>query len=578
MPMETRGVLATPDPITRGLTIWTSNQGPHGFRNEIASAFGLGQNQVRAIAPEVGGGFGCKFGAYHEDFIAAALALKLNRPVKWIETRSEHFLATNHGRNQWGEFEVGADREGRIQALRGRVLLDSGAYPKALDLAWCTWVMSTGPYEVPNLDYVVEGVYTNTGANGAYRGAGRPEATFYLERLMDLIADEAGLDPAEVRRVNFITPDKFPYTTLSGEQYDTGEYEKPLDRALELVAYQRLRQEQNELRKQGRYLGIGLASYVEICGFGPWESSTVRVEPGGEVTIFTGISPHGQGQETTFAQLAADYIGANFDKVIVHHGDTGNTAHGNGTGGSRGLAVGGAALVLSLNQIRAKANRIAGHLLEAAPEDIELVDGRYRVKGVPTTGATLAEIAKAAYGDNLAEDIDAGLESTDFFKPADETFPFGTHVAVVEVFPETGEVQLLRYLSVDDCGNIISPTLVTGQVHGGLAQGIGLALWEELRYDDNGELLTGTLNDYAIPKADGFPTFETHHTTTTTPINPLGAKGIGEAATIGATPTATNAVIDALSAFGITHLDIPFTPEKVWTAIQEAQRQPQAAD
>jgi carbon-monoxide dehydrogenase large subunit len=578
MPMETRGVLAAPDPITRGLTIWTSNQGPHGFRNEIASAFGLGQNQVRAIAPEVGGGFGCKFGAYHEDYIAAAMALKLNRPVKWIETRSEHFLATNHGRNQWGEFEVGADRAGRIQALRGRVLLDSGAYPKALDLAWCTWVMSTGPYEVPNLDYVVEGVYTNTGANGAYRGAGRPEATFYLERLMDLIADEAGLDPAEVRRVNFIAPDKFPYTTLSGERYDTGEYEKPLDRALELIDYQRLRQEQDDLRQQGRYLGIGLASYVEICGFGPWESSTVRVEPGGEVTIFTGISPHGQGQETTFAQLAADYIGADFDKVIVHHGDTGNTAHGNGTGGSRGLAVGGAALVLSLNQIRAKANRVAGHLLEAAPEDIELVDGRYRVKGVPTTGATLAEIASAAYGGSLPEEIDAGLESTDFFKPADETFPFGTHVAVVEVFPETGEVKLLRYLSVDDCGNIISPMLVTGQVHGGLAQGIGLALWEELRYDDNGELLTGTLNDYALPKADGFPAFETHHTTTTTPINPLGAKGIGEAATIGATPTAANAVIDALSAFGITHLDIPFTPEKVWKAIQGTQDRPQAAD
>jgi CO/xanthine dehydrogenase Mo-binding subunit len=498
--------------------------------------------------------------------------------VKWIETRSEHFLATNHGRNQWGEFEVGADRDGRIQALRGRVLLDSGAYPKALALAWCTWVMSTGPYEIPNLDYVVEGVYTNTGANGAYRGAGRPEATFYLERLMDLIADEGGLDPAEVRRVNFIAPDKFPYTTLSGEQYDTGEYEKPLDRALELVDYQGLRREQAELRRQGRYLGIGLASYVEICGFGPWESATVRVEPGGEVTIFTGISPHGQGQETTFAQLAADYIGADFDRVIVHHGDTGNTPHGNGTGGSRGLAVGGAALVLSLNQIQAKARRIAAHMLEAAVEDIELVDGTYRVKGVPTTGATLAEIAKLAYGDGLPADIDAGLDATEFFKPADETFPFGTHVAVVEVFPETGEVKLLRYVSVDDCGNIISPMLVTGQVHGGLAQGIGLALWEELRYDDGGELLTGTLNDYALPKADGFPNFETHHTTTTTPINPLGAKGIGEAATIGATPTATNAVIDALSAFGVTHLDIPFTPEKVWKAIQEAQSPSQAAD
>lgn len=571
MPMETRGVVAAPDPITRGLTIWTSNQGPHGFRNEIAAAFGLGQNQVRAIAPEVGGGFGCKFGAYHEDFIAAALALRLNRPVKWIETRSEHFLATNHGRNQWGEFEVGADESGKIQALRARIVLDSGAYPKALALAWCTWVMSTGPYEVPNLDYVVEGVYTNTGANGAYRGAGRPEATFYLERLMDLIADEGGLDPAEVRRVNFIQPDKFPYTTLSGEQYDTGEYEKPLDRALELAGYQQLRAEQARLREEGRYLGIGLASYVEICGFGPWESATVRVEPGGEVTIFTGISPHGQGQETTFAQLASDYIGADFEKVVVHHGDTGNTSHGNGTGGSRGLAVGGAALVLSLDKVKEKAKRISAHTLEAAADDIELIDGRYRVKGMPTGGQTLADVAQAAYGGGLPADIDAGLESTDFFSPADETFPFGTHVAVVEVFPETGEVKLLRYLSVDDCGTIISPLLVTGQVHGGLAQGIGLALWEELRYDDGGELLTGTLNDYAIPKADGFPEFETHHTTTTTPINPLGAKGIGEAATIGATPTATNAVIDALSAFGITHLDIPFTPEKVWTAIQGAR-------
>jgi carbon-monoxide dehydrogenase large subunit len=578
MPMETRGTVAAPDPITRGLTVWTSNQGPHGFRNEIARAFGLGQNQVRAIAPEVGGGFGCKFGAYHEDYITAALALMLQRPVKWIETRSEHFLATNHGRNQWGEFDVGADADGRIQALRARVVLDSGAYPKELALAWCTWVMSTGPYEIPNVDYVVEGVYTNTGANGAYRGAGRPEATFYLERLMDLIADQGGLDPAEVRRVNFIAPDKFPYTTLSGERYDTGEYEKPLDRALELIDYQRLRQEQARLRQEGRYLGIGLASYVEICGFGPWESSTVRVEPGGEVTIFTGISPHGQGQETTFAQLAADYIGADFDKVVVHHGDTGNTAHGNGTGGSRGLAVGGAALVLSLNQVKEKASRIAAHGLEAAADDIELVDGTYRVKGVPSGGLRLPEIAALAYGDGLPPEIDAGLESTDFFKPADETFPFGTHVAVVEVFPETGEVKLLRYLSVDDCGTIISPMLVTGQVHGGLAQGIGLVLWEELLYSDDGELLTGTLNDYALPKADGFPTFETHHTTTTTPINPLGAKGIGEAATIGATPTATNAVIDALSTFGITHLDIPFTPEKVWKAIQEGRGTAQAAD
>jgi aerobic carbon-monoxide dehydrogenase large subunit len=577
MPMEPRGIVAAPDPVTRGLTIWTSNQGPHGFRNEIAAGLGLAQNQVRAIAPEVGGGFGCKFGVYQEDWVVAATAWTMKRPIKWIETRSEHFLATNHGRNQWGEFEVGADAEGRIQALRARIVLDSGAYPKALGLAWCTWVMSTGPYEVPNLDYVVEGVYTNTTCNGAYRGAGRPEATFYLERLMDLIADEGGLDPVQVRRVNFIPPDKFPYTTLSGEHYDTGEYEKPLDKALEVSGYAALRREQSDLRQQGRYLGIGLASYVEICGFGPWESSTVRVEPGGEVTIFTGISPHGQGQETTFAQLAADYIGADFDKVIVHHGDTGNTSHGNGTGGSRGLAVGGAALVLSLDKVREKAVRIAAHKLEAAAADVELAEGRYRVKGVPAGGLTLPEVAKEAYGGSLPEEIDAGLESTDFFKPADETFPFGTHIAVVEVFPETGQVKLVKFVSVDDCGNIVSPLLVTGQVHGGVAQGIGLALWEELSYDASGELLTGTLNDYALPKASGFPTFETHHTTTPTPINPLGAKGIGEAATIGSTPAVANAVVDALSHWGIHHLDIPAVPEKVWRAIEGAQGA-QAAD
>ena len=371
--------------------------------------------------------------------------------------------------------------------------------------------MSTGPYEIPNLDYVVEGVYTNTMANGAYRGAGRPEAAYYLERLIDLIADEGGLDPVEVRRVNFIQPDKFPYTTLSGEHYDTGEYEKPLDQGAGAGRLRpAARRSRRELRKQGRYLGIGLASYVEICGFGPWESATVRVEPSGDVTIFTGISPHGQGQETTFAQLAADYIGADFERVVVHHGDTGNTAQGNGTGGSRGLAVGGAALVaLARTRSRRRRSGSPPTCWRRRPTDIELAEGKYRVKGVPTGGLTLAEIAEQAYGGGLPDDIDAGLESTDFFSPADETFPFGTHVAVVEVFPETGEVKLLRYLSVDDCGTIISPMLVTGQVHGGLAQGIGLALWEELHYDDGGELLTGTLNDYAVPKATGFPPFET---------------------------------------------------------------------
>ncbi|MEZ4532229.1 MAG: xanthine dehydrogenase family protein molybdopterin-binding subunit [Thermomicrobiales bacterium] len=570
VPLEPRGIVATPDPITRGVTIWVSNQGPHGYRNEIARTFGLAQNQVRVIAPEVGGGFGAKFGVYPEDWTIIATAMKLNRPIKWIETRSEHFLSTNHGRNQIADFEAGCDENGRITALRARVCLDLGAYPKGLGLAWSTWVMSTGPYNIPNLDYVVEGVFTNTMANGAYRGAGRPEAAFYLERVMDLLADAAGLEPEVLRRVNFLQPDQFPYTTLSGERYDTGEYEKPLDKAIESSDYAALRKEQAELREQGRYIGIGLGSYVEICGFGPWESSTVRVEPSGDVTLFTGISPHGQGQETTFAQMAADIIGADFEKVILHHGDTGNTPQGNGTGGSRGLAVGGAALLVSLNKIKEKAIQIAANNLEASVDDIELVDGKYQVKGVPSKGLTLGQISRIAYGGKLPDGMESGLETTNFFSPEDETFPFGTHIAVVEVFPETGEVKLIKYVSVDDIGNIISPMLVTGQVHGGLAQGIGLALWEEVHYDSNGEILTGTLNDYALPKAEGFPMFETYHTTTTTPINPLGAKGIGEASTIGATPTAANAVIDALEPWGITHLDLPFTPEKVWRAINSA--------
>jgi len=571
VPMEPRGVAAAIDPVTRGLTVWTSTQAPHWNRNAIAKNLGLNQNQVRCIAPEVGGGFGQKIGAYYEDYLVSAIAYTLKRPAKWIETRSENMLASSHGRNQWCDIEAAADENGKILALRAQVVVDIGAYPKGLDLGNSTFIMSTGCYDIPAIDYTVLSVYTNTGANGAYRGAGRPEAAYYIERVADLVADATGLDPVEVRRVNFIQPDQFPFDTLAGVQYDTGEYEKPLNKALALTNYEELRREQAELRKQGRYIGIGLASYVEICGFGPYESATVRVEPSGAVTIFTGISPHGQGQETTFSQMAADELGADFDAIEVHHGDTGNTPQGNGTMGSRGLAVGGAALMLSLKKIQEKAKRIAAHLLEAAVEDIELEDGKYRVKGVPGQGLTLADIAAKAYSGSLPSDFDAGLETTDFFRPSDATFPFGTHIAVVEVLPETGELKFLRYVSVDDCGPIMSPMLVTGQVHGGLAQGIGQALFEEMQYDESGELITGTLNDYVFPRAAFFPEFETHHTTTPTYINPMGVKGIGEAATIGATPATANAVIDALEPWGITHMDIPCTPQKIWSAIQAAE-------
>jgi carbon-monoxide dehydrogenase large subunit len=579
VPMEPRGVVATRDAVTGGLIVWTSTQAPHWNRNAIAKALGLSQAQVRCIAPEVGGGFGQKIGTYPEDYVVSAAAWHLGRPVKWIETRSENMLSSSHGRNQWADMEAAADESGKILALRAHVWVDCGGYPKGLDLGNSTWIMATGCYDIPALDYVVEGVYTNTGGNGAYRGAGRPEAAYYIERVIDLVADAAGLDPVDVRRRNFIQPEQFPFRTLTNQRYDSGEYEKPLDKALELTDYEGLRRQQAEWREQGRYLGIGMASYVEICGFGPYESSTVRVEPSGDVSIFTGISPHGQGQETTFAQMAHDAIGADFESVVVHQGDTSNSPQGNGTMGSRGLAVGGAALMISLNKIKDKAKRIAAHMLEAAVEDIELEDGTYRVRGVPEGGVTLADIADLAYSDDLPDDIDAGLETTDFFRPSDTTFPFGTHIAVVEVLPETGEIKWHRYVSVDDCGPIISPMLVTGQVHGGLAQGIGQALLEDMHYDETGELITGTLNDYTVPKAHHFPAFESHHTETPTDVNPMGVKGIGEAATIGATPATANAVIDALEPFGITHVDVPLTPQKIWKAIKEAMAgASQAAD
>jgi aerobic carbon-monoxide dehydrogenase large subunit len=467
--------------------------------------------------------------------------------------------------------EAAADKNGKIQALRMRIVQDIGSYPRDTGNMDLTCLMGVGCYDIPAVEQEATGVYTNTMAVGAYRGAGRPEAAYYIERVIDLIADETGLDPAEVRRVNFIPPDKFPYVTAAGERYDTGEYEKALNKALEVSGYQDLRKEQEQARQQGRYLGIGLASYVEICGFGPFDSSTVRVDPSGAVRVFTGISPHGQGQETTFSQLVVDNLGAEFDNVFVHHGDTGNTPEGKGTMGSRGLAVGGGALMMSIEKVKEKAQKIAAHMLEVSADDIEFGDGKYRVKGSPDRGVTLDEVAKTAYSGNLPEGMDPGLESTDYFAPPDEVFPFGTHVAVVEVIPDTGEVKLVKYFSIDDCGPRMSPMLVEGQVHGGLAQGIAQALYEEMHYDTGGNLLTGSLMDYSIPKAHQLITFTVDKTETTTPINPLGVKGIGEAATIGSTPAVANAVVDALEPFGINHLDVPLTPQKVWQAIQDAQ-------
>ncbi len=571
-PMEPRAVAAAPDPLTRGVTVWSSTQAPHNNRNTLAQALGLSHGQVRVVAPEVGGGFGAKIGAYPEDIILAAIALHLHRPVKWYETRSEHFIATNQGRGQIAYYELAATKDGRVLGMKAKVIQDLGGYPKVMLLAPLTAMMSVGVYDIPNVAVETYSVCTNKTPIGAYRGAGRPEAAYYIERMMDLLARKLGKDPAEIRRINYIPPDKFPYQTPTGAHYDSAEYEKSLNKALEVSRYHEWRQKQQELRQQGRYIGIGLATYTEICGFGPYESASIRVEPTGAVIAYTGTSPHGQGLETALAQIIADEIGADFEQIVVLHGDTQSVPEGVGTMGSRSLAVGGGAMLLAAQRIREKAMRIAAHLLEAAVEDIEFADGKYRVKGAPDRSLTLAQIAQAAYGPGLPPDIEPGLVVTDYYAPPGTLFPFGTHVAVVEVMPDTGEVKILQYVSVDDCGPRINPLLVEGQVHGGLAQGIAQALYEEVRYDENGQILSGTFMDYAVPKASMLPNYITDETVTPSPLNPLGAKGIGEAATIGSTPTIANAVMDALAPFGIEHLDIPLAPEKIWRAIQAAKQ------
>lgn len=571
IPMEPRGVLAQPDALSGGLTVTTSTQNPHTVRRQIAATLRLPEIAVRVVAPEVGGGFGVKISAYPEDMICAALALRLNRPIKWIETRGESLSSTHHGRAQVADVEVAARRDGTITGLRMRLLADLGAYPRDAEIAPLTgWLMS-GVYAYDNVDLEIRAVYTNTMAVGAYRGAGRPEAAYYVERVVDLLAAELDLDPVEIRRKNFIPPERFPYATPTGPIYDSGDYDKALRAALEAANYEGLRAEQGRLRAEGKLAGVGIATFTEICGFGPYDSATVRVEPTGVVTVATGISPHGQGQETSFAQIVADRLGVSMDDVVVVHGDTARTPQGIGTMGSRGMAVGGSALYRSLDIIEDKALKIAAHLLEAAPEDVAFEEGRFGVKGVPDRALALKELAGAAYSGDLPDEIGTGLEATDYFSPPGVTFPFGADVVALEVDAETGEVSLRSYVAVDDCGRVVSPLLVDGQVHGGLAQGIAQALYEEVVYDAEGQLLTGSLMDYAIPRAESLPLFTNIRTETPTPLNPLGAKGIGELATIGSTPAVVNAVMDALALLGIRHLDMPLRPERIWRAIEDAR-------
>jgi carbon-monoxide dehydrogenase large subunit len=576
--LEPRSVIAQFDRGFGKMTLWSTTQIPHLLRTQLAVGLGFPEHSIRVIAPEVGGGFGSKLNVYAEEFLTAHLSRTLGRPVKWTADRSEGFLATTHGRDQLNEVEVGVDGEGRLLGMRVRMLQDLGAYHQLLTpvVPTLTVLMLPGCYRLPNLEVHLSGVFTNKTPTDAYRGAGRPEATFLIERVMDHIAAELNLDPAEVRRRNFIAADDFPATTATELVYDSGDYESALDRLLELADYAGLRREQEERRARGKVMGIGLSTYVEICGIGPsaalpaggWEACTVEVRRTGAVVVKTGISPHGQGQETTFAQIVADRLGVSIEAVEIAHGDTDYVPEGIGTFGSRGLAVGGAALSLALDTIRAKVKKFAAHLLEAHEEDIEYEGDRLEIKGAPDRFVTLEDVIGAAYlATDLPEGVEPGLAATHFFEPPNFTFPFGAHLCVVDIDPETGEPTLRRYVGVDDCGNVINPMIVDGQLHGGIAQGIAQALFEEAVYDRNGQLVTGTLMDYALPKASYLPNYELHRMTTQTPVNPLGAKGIGEAGTIGSTPCVMNAIVDALSPYGVRHLEMPARPEKIWRAM-----------
>jgi carbon-monoxide dehydrogenase large subunit len=592
--IEPRASLAAYNPGTGEYTLYTTSQNPHVHRlMHAAFILGIPEHKLRVVSPDVGGGFGSKIFPYPEEAAVLVAARRVGRPVKWTARRTESFLMDAHGRDHETEAEMAFDAEGRVLGLRVRTLANMGAYLSLFAPAIPTYLYGTllsGQYRIPAIHCHVTGVFTNTTPVDAYRGAGRPEASYILERLMDLAAEEFGVDPADLRRKNFIPKDAFPYATPVALVYDSGNYEEAFQKALELADYWNFRKEQAELRAKGRYLGIGLACYIEACGIAPskvvgqlgaqaglWESALVRVAPTGKVEVYTGSHSHGQGHETAFSQVVADLLGVSLEDVEIIHGDTGRIPFGMGTYGSRSAPVGLSAVVRAVEKVLEKARRIAAHLLEVAPEDLEYREGRFEVKGVPGKTKSFQEVALQAYlAHNLPEGMEPGLEANAFFDPSNFVFPFGTHVAVVEVFPETGEVKLLRYVAVDDCGPQINPLLVKGQVEGGVVQGIAQALLEEGVYDENGQLLTASYMEYAMPRAVHIPRIEHGYTVTPSPVNPLGVKGIGEAGTIASAQAVVNAVMDALKPFGVRHLDMPLTPEKIWRAIRE--RTPVAAD
>jgi carbon-monoxide dehydrogenase large subunit len=575
VPMETNGIFAVP--TDGGLTCWVSHQAPHAIHGAYAPMLGLDPANLRVVCPWVGGGFGPKAAPYVEHLITAAAALKLDRPVKWIATRSEDMVSLVQGRDYVMTARLGIKNDGKIVGLDGSVVASAGAYPAlGAILPMLTQMMSVGVYEIPRVRFKTAGVLTNNTTIGAYRGAGRPEATQLIERVLDVAAAQIDMDPAEIRRVNFIPPDRFPLTTPTGANYDSGEYEKALDAVLKASGYADLRSEQASRRSKGdaKQLGIGVSTYVEVTA--PVglhiEFGAVEIDDDGAASVFAGTSSHGQGHHTAFAMLASDILGIPMDKITLVNSDTDRVPRGAGTMGSRSLQTAGSAIHVASTEVLVRAQNIAGHLLEAAPADIVTGDGGVHVAGVPSKALSWAELAVASRDrSQLPDDLEpAPLRHELDFDGTGSTFPFGAHVSVVEVDTETGQVTMLRHVAVDDCGRILNPLLVAGQQHGGIAQGAAQALYEWMQYDDDGNPLTSNLMDYAMPSAAELCSFEVSNTETPSPHNPLGAKGIGESGTIGSTPAIHNAVIDAVRHLGVTHIDMPCTAERVWQAINAA--------
>jgi len=593
--IEPRGVVVDVGHAQGDYTLYSATQIPHIAKVTLSLTMGIAESKLRVVAPNVGGGFGSKLNIYAEEAVCLAVARKLGAPVKWIEERSENYLATIHGRAQTSDMEVAATEEGKIVGMRVKVLADMGAYLQLVTpgIPILGAFLYHGVYAPEAYYFECTAVLTNKTPTDAYRGAGRPEATYAVERIMDALARRLDKDPAELRKLNFIPPFDEPWATPAGLQFDSGDYLSSFNKALELVGYDDLRREQQQRRSSGgtKQLGIGISTYIEMCGLAPsqvlsalrygaggWEAATIRCKPTGKIEVVTGTTPHGQGHVTSWCQIVADELGVDFDDIEVLHGDTAISPLGMDTYGSRSLSVGGVALHHAANKIKDKAKKIAAHELEASEDDIEWSDGKLQVKGAPDKAKTIPEIAFSAWtAHNLPEGLEPGLDETYVLDPPNFTFPSGAHICAVEVDTETGVTEITKYVAVDDCGTIINTQIVEGQVHGGIAQGIAEALYEEAVYDDNGVLLTSHMGYYRVPSAAELPSFETGHTVTPSTTNPLGVKGVGEAGTIASPPAVVNAVINALEPLGITQLDMPVTPERVYNAIQDADSSPGGA-